>query len=91
MKKQIQIIALSLALAAVLVLVSCSQGKKLDDPRGQSVSVNIYEFFLSRQKEILLCTPYYYGSGALQGFLEHHYIPGRHDHNDFWTAQLSTA
>ncbi|HHT54724.1 MAG TPA: hypothetical protein GX011_07355 [Clostridiales bacterium] len=87
-KKQIQIIALSLALAAVLVLASCSQGKKLMTLGGQSVSVNIYEFFLSRQKG-LLCTPYYYGSGALsRDFWNTTISPDGTTYNDFWTAQI---
>lgn len=89
MKKRLtQAIALICVLAAVLAFASCSQGKKLMTLGRQAVTVNMYEFFLSRQKG-LLCTPYYYGSEALSGdFWDTTITPDGMTYNDYWTAHI---
>ena len=87
-KRIVRIISLVCVLAVSLALPSCLQGKKLMTLGRQSVTVNIYEFFLSRQKG-LLCTPYFYGSEALsEDFWNTTISPDGMTYNDYWTAHI---
>lgn len=76
MKKNIlRVVCCLLALITLSAsLTSCSSGKLMELSR-QSMSLNLYELYLSRQKGTL-CTTYYYGSSA--------------KYNDFWQTTIST-
>jgi hypothetical protein len=90
MKKRITRTA-ALVLAVVILcftMGSCSSGKKMMTLSGQSISVNMYEFFLSRQKGTL-CTTYYYGSDAKSDdFWKTTISSDGKTYNDFWTSYI---
>ncbi len=83
--------AAALALVAVMLvfpLSSCSSGKKMMTLGKQSVTVNMYEFFLSRQKGTL-CTTYYYGSDAkADDFWRTTISSDGSTYNDYWTSYI---
>lgn len=72
-----------------LPVVSCSSsGKKMMELSGVSVPVNMYEFFLSRQKGTLTTT-YYYGSDAKKDeFWNTTISSDGTTYNDFWTSYI---
>ncbi len=90
MKKRIhRVLALLLALLTLaLAALSCSAGKKVMELGGQSMSLNMYEFFLSRQKGIL-STTYYYGSQAKNDdFWNTTISQDGTTNNEFWTSHI---
>lgn len=93
MKKQI---IRSTAFVIVLImlmtsLVSCSSGKTVMELGGETISINLYELFMSRQKGTL-CSTYYYGADAK--YDEFWRTPISSDgttYNDYWTSYIRTC
>lgn len=88
--KKTMLRALCCLLAAVMLgmsLTGCSSGKLLT-LSGQSISSNLYELYLSRQKGTL-CTTYYYGSKAkYDEFWQTTISTDGTTYNDYWTAYI---
>ena len=94
MKKQIvKAAALFLALLMiVMAMPSCaSRGKTVMELGSQTMSINLYEFFMSRQKGTL-CTTYYYGADAkYDDFWRTPISSDGTTYNDYWTSYIRTC
>lgn len=89
MKKTIlRIVCCLLAVVTLgLSLTGCSSDKVLTLSK-QSISLNLYELYLSRQKGTL-CTTYYYGSKAkYDDFWQTTISTDGTTYNDYWTAYI---
>lgn len=88
-KTTLRITAAVLALVMLcLSAVSCSSGKTLMSLGKQSISLNLYELYLSRQKGTL-CTTYYYGSKAkYDEFWQTTISVDGTTYNDYWTSYI---
>lgn len=89
MKKNIlRVVCCLLALITLgMSLTSCSSDKLMKLSR-QSISLNLYELYLSRQKGTL-CTTYYYGSKAKYSeFWQTTISADGTTYNDYWTAYI---
>ncbi|MDY4897507.1 MAG: peptidylprolyl isomerase [Eubacteriales bacterium] len=89
MKKTVlRVVCCLLALVTLCAsLTACSSDKLMTLSR-QSISLNLYELYLSRQKGTL-CTTYYYGSKAKYSeFWQTTISTDGTTYNDYWTAYI---
>lgn len=87
-RKGLRVVACLIAILMLCLSLSACSGEKLMTLSHQSISLNLYELYLSRQKGTL-CTTYYYGAKAKYNeFWQTTISTDGTTYNDYWTAYI---